>query len=67
MSAFYMQWHGAQGLLEVAHKVRFMAQILMEELVQIGVKIKTGKHQYFDTVAIDCDASGFTSPDYVLA
>lgn len=29
MAAFYMQWHGANGLKKIALKVRFMSQIFM--------------------------------------
>jgi|TARA_B110000305_G_scaffold197483_2_gene223129 glycine dehydrogenase len=32
MASFYIQWHGANGLKKIANKVRFMSQILMEEL-----------------------------------
>ena len=37
MASFYVQWHGANGLRKIATKVRFMAQIFMEELEKIGI------------------------------
>ena len=46
---------------------RFMAQIFMEELEKVGIKFITNRNNYFDTVAIDVKASGFTSADYLLA
>lgn len=67
MASFYMQWHGPMGLKKIAIKVRFMAQIFMEELSSFGIEFATDKNNYFDTVAIKCNESGFSSSDYVLA
>ena len=39
----------------------------MEELEKVGIKFTTDRNNYFDTVAIDVNASGFTSADYLLA
>lgn len=44
-----------------------MTQIFMEELEKVGIKFQTDRNNYFDTVSIDVDASGFTSADYLLA
>jgi len=67
MAAFYMQWHGPKGLTKIAHKVRFMSQILMEELDRFGVVFATDQKNYFDTVTISVSESGFTSADYVIS
>jgi glycine dehydrogenase len=67
MASFYMQWHGPTGLKKIALKCRFMAQIFMEELEKVGVKFTTDRNNFFDTVAIDVKASGFTSADFLLA
>lgn len=67
MASFYIQWHGANGLKKIANKVRFMSQILMEELGAVDFKFATEKDHYFDTVAIKVTESGLTSPDYVVA
>ena len=67
MASFYMQWHGPTGLKKIALKCRFMAQIFMEELEKVGIVFTTDRNNYFDTVAIDVKASGFTSADYLLA
>jgi hypothetical protein len=39
----------------------------MEELDKHGIVFITDRKSYFDTVAIDVLASGFTSSDYLLA
>jgi len=44
-----------------------MSQIFIEELEKVGIKFKTDRNNYFDTVAIDVKASGFTSADFLLA
>jgi glycine dehydrogenase len=67
MASFYMQWHGPTGLKKIALKCRFMSQIFMEELEKVGIKFKTDRNNYFDTVSIDVEASGFSSADYLLA
>lgn len=67
MASFYMQWHGPAGLKKIAIKCRFMSQILMEELSSFGIAFATDKKNYFDTVSIKVNESGFSSADYVLA
>jgi glycine dehydrogenase len=67
MASFYMQWHGPTGLKKIALKCRFMSQIFMEELEKVGIVFTTDRNNYFDTVAIDVKASGFTSADFLLA
>ena len=39
----------------------------MEELEQHDIVFATSKDYHFDTVAIDVQASGFTSADFLLA
>jgi hypothetical protein len=39
----------------------------MEELDKHGVVFITDRKAYFDTIAIDVKASGFTSADFLLA
>jgi glycine dehydrogenase len=67
MASFYMQWHGAPGLKKIALKTRFMSQIFMEELEKVGIKFATDRENYFDTVCIKVEESGFTSSDFLLA
>jgi glycine dehydrogenase len=67
MASFYMQWHGPNGLRKIANKVRFMAQIFMEELAPLGIIFATDKNNYFDTVSIKIKESGFSSADYLLS
>lgn len=67
MAAFYMQWHGPAGLKKIAIKCRFMSQLLMSELEPFGIKFATDKNDFFDTVAIKIQDSGFSSADYVLS
>lgn len=66
MASFYMQWHGRTGIRKIAKKCRFYGQILYEELTAAGFKIVTHKVNRFDTIAIDCAASGFSSSDQLL-
>lgn len=40
---------------------------MRDELVKLGVKVITDKDAFFDTIAIDCKASGFSSADWLLA
>jgi len=62
-----MQWHGGNGLKKIALKARFMSQIFMEELEKIDIIFNTDRENYFDTVSIKVEESGFTSADYLLA
>ena len=39
----------------------------MEELEPLGIKFATHSTNYFDTVAIQVQESGFSSADYVLS
>lgn len=39
----------------------------MEEFKKLGIKIVTDTNKFFDTIVIDCHASGFSSSDYLLA
>ena len=39
----------------------------MEELEKIDIVFATDRQRYFDTVAIDVKASGFSSCDYIQA
>lgn len=65
MAAFYMQWHGPNGIKKIATKVRFMSQIFMEELEQVGIVFETDKVNCFDTCSINIQKSGFSSADKV--
>lgn len=67
MASFFMQWYGANGLKKIATKVRFMAQIFMEELHKIDVVFATDRKNHFDTVSIKVKESGFSSADWLLA
>jgi len=44
-----------------------MAQIFMDELEKIGIVFTTTGANYFDTIALNCRASGFSSADFVVA
>lgn len=67
MAAFYMQWHGPNGLRKIANKVRFMSQIFQEELTPLGIVFANDSTHYFDTVSIKIKESGFSSADYLLS
>lgn len=67
MASFYMQWHGPAGLRKIARKCHFFSQIFIEELSKHGVVFATDTKNFFDTVAIDVEKSGFSSADFLLA
>jgi glycine dehydrogenase len=67
MASFYIQWYGANGLKKIATKVRFMAQIFMDELHKLDIKFATDRKNHFDTVTIKLKESGFSSADWLLA
>src|SRR4051812_6932177 len=60
-------WHGPEGLKKKATRIRFMAEILIEELGSLDIKVTTHKVNHFDTVTISCKDSSFSSPDYLIA
>ncbi len=39
----------------------------MEEFRKLNIKIVTDHNKFFDTIVIDCAASGFSSSDYLLS
>lgn len=67
MASFYMQWHGPAGLRKIARKCHFFSQIFIEELSKHGVVFATDTNQFFDTVAIKVEDSGFSSADFILS
>jgi len=67
MTALYGIWHQPTGLKNIANRLRFRVEVLRDELVKLGVKTITDKNNYFDTVVLDCKASGFSSSDFVLS
>lgn len=67
MTALYGIWHRAEGLTKIAQRLKFRTQVLMKELDKLGYKIVTDRTNYFDTVCIDCKASGFHGSDYLLS
>ena len=67
MTALYGIWHQPSGLKNIANRLRFRVEVLRDELVKLGVKTITDKNNYFDTVVLDCNASGFSSSDFVLS
>jgi glycine cleavage system pyridoxal-binding protein P len=44
-----------------------MAEILINELTKLDIKVVTHKTNHFDTVSINIKDSGFTSSDFILA
>ena len=67
MTAMYGIWHRAEGLTVIAKRIRFRAEILRDEFNQMGIKVINHLNNYFDTLTLDCLASGFSSADYVLS
>lgn len=47
--------------------MRFRCEVLLEEFKKLGIKVVTDKDKFFDTIVIDCQASGFSSTDYLLS
>ena len=67
MASFFGQWYGAEGLKKIAGRARFFAEILVDELNHLDIKVITNGKNHFDTIAINTKESGFSSSDYVLA
>ena len=67
MSAFFGIWKGPNGLIKDATRLRFMAQILYQELANLDIKVVTNENNIFDTITIDAKESGLTSSDFVIA
>jgi glycine dehydrogenase len=54
ISAFFGMWHGPEGLKSKANRIRFMAEILFEELSTLEISVINQKNYHFDTITIDC-------------
>jgi len=67
MTALYGIWHRPEGLKQIASRIRFRTEVLRDEFRALGIKCVTDANNFFDTVAIDCLASGFSSSDYVIS
>ncbi|MCB1120057.1 MAG: hypothetical protein KJT03_00790 [Verrucomicrobiae bacterium] len=67
MAAFFGMWHGPEGLKSKAKRITWLTEIIYDELTALGVKIITEKKHHFDTLCIDCNKSGFSSSDFVIA
>ena len=67
ISALYAIWHGPKGLTHIANRVRFRAELLADNLEKMGIEIVTDHDRFFDTIAIDVQASDLGSADAVLA
>jgi glycine dehydrogenase len=67
MTAFYGIWHKSEGLIKIAQRIRFRTEIMAEELKKLGVKVVTHPENFFDTLAIDCEASGYSSADWLIS
>ena len=67
MTAMYGIWHQPSGLTTIANRLRFRCEVLLDEFKKLGIKVVTDKDKFFDTIVIDCAASGFSSSDYLLS
>jgi glycine dehydrogenase len=67
MTAMYGIWHRPEGLKQIAKRLRFRTEALREELRNLNIATITHQFNFFDTVTIDCAASGFSSADFVLS
>jgi glycine dehydrogenase len=67
MTALYGIWHRPSGLTKIANRIKFRTQVLMDEFDKLEIKYLNDPVNFFDTVSIDCRASGFSSADFLLA
>ena len=67
MTALFGIWHRPTGLIKIADRLRFRSQLLMKEFDKLEIKYLTDKDTVFDTIAIDCLNSGFSSSDWLLS
>lgn len=67
MVAMYGIWHTPNNLIKIAERVRFRTEILRDELLKLGYKLNTHDINYFDTLTINTEKSGFSSPDFIIS
>jgi len=65
MSALYAIFHGKDGLDKIAARVNSFAVLFERHIKQLGFKTLHEENEIFDTVVIDCKASGMSSKDLV--
>jgi glycine dehydrogenase len=53
MAAMYAVYHGAEGLKNIAKRIAVLTRTLVDELTDLGYKIKN--ESYFDTITIEVD------------
>jgi glycine dehydrogenase len=67
MTALYGIWHRPTGLINIANRIKFRAQVLMSEFDRLDIKYLNDPTNHFDTISIDCRASGFSSSDFLIS
>lgn len=67
MTAMFGIWHRPDGLKNIAQRIRFRTEVIRDEFNQLGIKVINHPNNFFDTLTIDCQASGFSSADFVLS
>ena len=67
MTALYGIWHRPSGLIKIAERIKFRAQVLMDEFDRLDIKYLNDPVNFFDTISIDCRGSGFSSADFLLS
>ena len=67
MTAMYALWHKPQGLIAISSRIRFRTEVLRDEFKQLDIKSATHPNNFFDTITVDCKASGFSSADYLIS
>lgn len=65
MSSLYAIYHGKLGLDKIAARINSFAVLFDDHLKQLGIKTINNSNEIFDTVVIDCKASGMSSKDLV--
>src|SRR5262249_7909160 len=54
MASMYAVYHGPEGLLRIAERVRGFTAVIAAGLGELGYRVRAG--EYFDTLRIDLDA-----------
>lgn len=67
MTAMYGIWHQPRGLKAIASRMRFRTEVLREVFKDLNIVAINHANDFFDTLTIDCAASGFSSSDYLVS
>ena len=63
----YGIWHKYEGLQAIAKRIRFRSEVLRDNFKSLGIVCINHANNFFDTLTIECKASGLSSADHVVS